>query len=115
MILDAPPGCACPFVATVMDADKVILVTEPTPFGLSDLKHTVQVLRTLNKDFSVVVNRSDMGDDALRNYLEDENIELLGEIPYSEKIASIYSHGKLVVDEEPTLCPIFENLLSCIL
>ena len=64
LILDAPPGCSCPFVNTVMDADHVILVTEPTPFGLSDLRHTVQVLRQLGKSFAVVINRSDLGSSA---------------------------------------------------
>lgn len=112
LILDAPPGCSCPFVNTVMDADLVILITEPTPFGLSDLKHTVEVLRKLNKTFSVVINRSDLGNGTLKEYLKKEKIELLAEIPYSEEIASIYSKGDLAVDIQPKMRDLFINLME---
>ena len=112
LILDAPPGCSCPFVNTVMDADRVLLVTEPTPFGLSDLQHTVKVLRELGKQFQVIINRADLGDDSMRRYLEREQIELLAEIPYSADIASIYSQGKLAARENSEMHQLFTNLLK---
>ena len=112
LILDAPPGCSCPFVNTVMDADIVILVTEPTPFGLSDLKHTVDVLRQLDKKFGVVINRADMGDRHVHEYLKAEHIPLLAEIPYLDEVASLYSKGELVVDTMPALQALFIGLMK---
>ncbi len=110
LILDAPPGCSCPFVNTVKEADRVILITEPTPFGLSDLRHTVDVLRRMGKPFSVVINRADLGDDTLRCWLQAEEIELLVEIPYSKEVASLYSGGKLVIDRMPEMERVFRSL-----
>ena len=115
LILDAPPGCACPFVNTVSDADLVWLVTEPTPFGLSDLKQTVQVLRELHKPFQVIVNRADLGDNRLHEYLNAEQIELLAEIPYSECVASVYSQGNLVVDASMEMRKMFVQLMRKVL
>ena len=115
LLLDAPPGCACPFVSTVKDADIVLLVTEPTPFGLSDLRHTVKVLRRLGKPFFVVVNRADMGNRSMRDYLCEEHIEVLAEIPYSQHIAALYSKGKLAVGNEPEVSELFARLMHKIL
>ncbi|MDD2477189.1 MAG: ATP-binding protein [Dysgonamonadaceae bacterium] len=112
LILDAPPGCSCPFVHTVLQADYVILVTEPTPFGLSDIKQTIEVLRSLNISFGVLVNRADIGLKDWKDYLKKENIEILSEIPYSQKIATEYSSGNLVVDKIPDMVPIFEEILQ---
>lgn len=112
LILDAPPGCSCPFVNTIMDADMVILVTEPTPFGLSDLKHTVEVLRRLNKPFRVVINRADLGDGQMKEWLANGQIELLAEIPYSENIATLYAKGELTVEREPEIKQLFTNLMK---
>lgn len=99
LIIDAPPGCACPFVSAVAEADYVVLVTEPTPFGLNDLRNTVRVLRTMDKLFGVVVNRAGIGSEALGKWLEKERIEVLAEIPYAPEIASLYAGGELAVDK----------------
>ena len=115
LILDAPPGCACPFVATVKDADIVWLVTEPTPFGLSDLKHTVKVLRRLGKPFYVIINRADVGDHKMREYLQEEGIEVLAEIPYSDRIAALYSKGALAVNAVPEMKSLFVGLMHKLL
>ena len=114
-ILDAPPGCACPFVNTVRDADLVLLVTEPTPFGLSDLKQTIQVLRRMGKAFKVVLNRADLGDGKMQTFLAEEQIETVLEIPYSEEIASAYSKGKLVVQQSSHLRHLFTILMNNVL
>lgn len=97
VILDSPPGTACPFIQTASHADFVILVTEPTPFGLSDLKQTVETLKTMNKEMGVVVNRAGIGNRDVYQYLEDESIPLLGEIPFDKEIALCYSEGKIAV------------------
>ena len=110
LLLDAPPGCSCPFVNTVMDADQVILISEPTPFGLSDLKHTVKVLHMLEKPFSVVINRADLGDGKMKAYLQDMHIPLLAEIPYSEQVAAMYSQGTLAVTHDESLQQILKHI-----
>jgi MinD superfamily P-loop ATPase len=99
-IMDAPPGTSCPFIQTVVTADYVILVTEPTPFGLSDLKQSVQTLRTMNKSFGVIVNRAGIGNRDVYQYLHDEHITLLLEIPYDKSIATLYSSGEIVAREK---------------
>jgi MinD superfamily P-loop ATPase len=100
VIMDAPPGTACPFIHTIAAADYVVLVTEPTPFGLSDLKQSVEIIRDIKKPFGVIVNRTGMGDRWLYNYLEEEHIPLLMEIPFQRSIASCYAKGKLMAAEE---------------
>ncbi|MHC3129929.1 MAG: ATP-binding protein [Candidatus Bathyarchaeota archaeon] len=101
VIIDAPPGTACSLVASVHKTDYCILVTEPTPFGLHDLKITVQVLKDLGVPMGVIINRSGIGDRKVYEYCEKENIPLLLEIPFSKKIAELYSRGVPFVAEMP--------------
>jgi MinD superfamily P-loop ATPase len=96
-LLDAPPGTSCPVVATVRDADYVVLVTEPTPFGLNDLRLAVEMIRNLNRRHGVVVNRADMGDGRVRDYCTAEKIPLLLEIPDDRRVAEAYSRGEMAV------------------
>jgi MinD superfamily P-loop ATPase len=95
-ILDAPPGTSCPMVEAVRGSDLVLLVTEPTPFGLHDLEIAVETVRQLDMKSAVIVNRSDIGDDRVRRYCERENIEIIAEIAHSREIAETYSRGKLL-------------------
>ncbi len=99
-IYDAPPGTSCPVVETVADADYVVLVTEPTPFGLHDLKITVELLEELQKPYGVIVNKAGLGDRRVYHFLDEKKIELLGEIPFQKEYAERYSSGKLL-DEIP--------------
>lgn len=115
IIVDAPPGCSCPFVNSVLPADLVLLVTEPTPFGLSDLQHSVEVLRLLRKTFMVIINRADLGDGSMQKYLNDENIEILANIPYSQQIAAYYADGKLVSQVDAQLATLFSNMAKKLL
>jgi len=110
IILDAPPGTSCPFVQTVDRADYVILVTEPTPFGLSDLRQSVETLRGMDRKCGVIINRADIGNNNVRNYLEEEKIPLLAEINYDQVIARTYSEGGLVTDENPAMVKLFADL-----
>jgi len=103
VILDSPPGTSCPFIQTVSSADYVLLVTEPTPFGLSDLKQSVETLRTMDKPLGVIINRAGLGDNKVQDYLGQENIPLLLEIPFDKKIAGLYSTGKIVSKTDPVL------------
>ncbi len=113
-IFDSPPGISCPFIATVDKADYVVLVTEPTPFGLNDLKLSVETLQHLDKPFGVIVNRAKLGNDEVYQYLHQNNIPLLMEIPMDREIARIYSEGRMLVDEKPEFQVQFTGLLKAI-
>ncbi len=101
VIVDSPPGTSCPVIASVDDADFVILVTEPTPFGLHDLRLAVEVLKKLGIPMGVVVNRDGIGNDDVYEYCEKEGIPILLRIPFDRQIAEWYSNGKLLVDMRP--------------
>lgn len=114
IILDSPPGTSCPFIQTVAIADFVILVTEPTPFGLSDLIQSVETLKTMNKNYGVIINRAGMGDDKVYSYLTQQKIPLLLEIPFDREIASLYSKGELLVKHKPEWRAIFMEMYNTI-
>lgn len=97
-IVDAPPGTSCPMVEAVRGSDLVLLVTEPTPFGLHDLGIAVRTVRELDMRLAVIINRADIGDDRVRRYCEREKIEIIAEIPHSREIAEAYSRGKLLTE-----------------
>jgi len=95
-IIDAPPGTSCPVIEAVRDSDLIILATEPTPFGLNDLKLAVEMVRVLEVPFAVVINRCDVGDDAVKCYCTKQGIEIISEIPHDRRIAEAYSRGELI-------------------
>ena len=101
VVLDVPPGTSCPVIEAVKDADFVLLVTEPTPFGLNDLELAVGMVMELKLPFAVAVNRSDAGDDGVLKYCEKEGIEVLMQIPNDRRIAESYSSGEMIVDIFP--------------
>ena len=102
-IYDSPPGTSCPVIEVVKDVDFVILVTEPTPFGLHDLKLAVGVVRELNKDCGVVLNRYGIGNDDVLKYCREENIPVLARIPNDRLIAELYSRGELIYQKVPAV------------
>jgi MinD superfamily P-loop ATPase len=114
VVLDAPPGTSCPVVEAVRDSDYVILVTEPTPFGLNDLRLAVGMLRELECAFGVVINRCDIGDSLVREYCERENVRILLELPFERRIAEAYAAGRLGVDESAEYREKIERLYQSI-
>jgi MinD superfamily P-loop ATPase len=100
-IIDAPPGTSCPVMASIKGADFVLLVTEPTPFGLHDLKLAVGAVRILGIPCGLLINRSDMGDEKVREYAAAEGLPILMEIPFDRRIAEAYSKGELLVEIMP--------------
>jgi len=100
VLFDAPPGIGCPFIQTVAQADYVVLVTEPTPYGLSDLKQSIETLKGMDKPYGVIVNRAGLGNDVVYDYLKKENIPLLMSIPFDKNIAVSYSKGELLTDQD---------------
>ncbi|MBI9035200.1 MAG: ATP-binding protein [Bacteroidales bacterium] len=102
-LYDSPPGTSCPVIETVKDANFVVLVTEPTPFGLHDLKLAIATIRKLGIEFGVVINRHGIGDCKVEDYCSDNQIAILGKIPNMRKAANLYSQGKLLYDEIPEI------------
>jgi len=100
-IIDAPPGTSCPVIAAMKGADFVLLVTEPTPFGLHDLKLALGAVKILDIPCGLVINRSDMGDEKVKEYAREESLPVLMEIPFDRGIAEAYSRGELIVENMP--------------
>jgi MinD superfamily P-loop ATPase len=111
-IIDAPPGTTCPTVEAMRDADYLLLVTEPTPFGLHDLKLAVETIRELGIPHGVLVNRSDLGNDEVKKYCEREQIDILMEIPFDRKLAEAYSRGEMAVKALPEYKKRFTDLFE---
>ncbi len=99
VIIDVPPGTSCPVIESISGSDYCILVTEPTPFGLHDLKLAVEVTRHLNIPFGVIINRDGIGDRKVERYCKNENIPVLLKIPERRKIAHLYSKGIILASE----------------
>lgn len=109
-IIDAPPGTSCPVIAAMKGSDFVLMVTEPTPFGLHDLKLAVEAVKVLGIPSGLVINRADMGDDGVKKYAREENIPVLLEIPFERKIAEAYSRGVPIVEAFPEWAVTFRDL-----
>jgi MinD superfamily P-loop ATPase len=109
-IYDSPPGTSCPVIEVTKDVDFVILITEPTPFGLHDLKLTVDTMIELKKKFGVVINRYGIGNDDVLEYCNKENIPVLAKIPNDRYIAELYSRGELIYNNIPEVKQQLENI-----
>jgi len=116
VLVDAPPGTSCPVIEAVRGSDLVVLVTEPTPFGLHDLRLAVEMAHALGLPCVVAVNRADLGDDRVRRYCADEDIEIVLELPNDRRIAEAYARGDLLVDAvdgfEETLATAWERIAA---
>ncbi len=109
-IIDCPPGTSCPMIAAIEGADYVILVTEPTPFGLYDLKLAVDVVKKLKFNAGIVINKSSYNDHLIEDFAAKKNMEILAKIPDDKKIAEYYSTGGIIIEKIPEYKEIFENL-----
>jgi MinD superfamily P-loop ATPase len=101
VIIDAPPGTSCSVIEAVKDSDLVLLVTEPTPFGLNDLELAVEMVRELGIPFGVAINRCDIGDGGVVSYCREEGIDILLELPDDRLVAEAYSQGIKMIDALP--------------
>lgn len=101
MLVDAPPGTSCPVVASLWGADYVLLVTEPTPFGLNDLALAVSAVKKMGIPCGLVINRCDLGDDRIHTFARRERLPILLEIPFDRKVAEHYAQGHLLVEVLP--------------
>jgi MinD superfamily P-loop ATPase len=113
-IVDAPPGTSCPVIESVRDADLVVLVTEPTPFGFHDLKLAVETVQALKLPCGVVINRAGLGGQEIHAYCAARRIPILAEIPDDRKLAEAYSRGVMACDALPEYQSVFTGLLEAI-
>lgn len=113
-IFDAPPGTSCPVIEATKYADLILLVTEPTPFGLHDLKLAVETMKELKKDMGVIINRFGIGDANVEKYCEENSIPIIAKIPNMRKIAEIYSDGNLLYPEISEVKVQLENIITFI-
>ena len=113
-IIDAPPGTTCPVIEAVKGADIVLLVTEPTPFGLNDLRLAVEMVRQLKLSLSIVINRSNVGDDRVHRYCQNEGINIMMELPDDRRIAEAYSSGRMIVEALPEYKEHFVQLVKAL-
>ncbi|MFH1687926.1 MAG: ATP-binding protein [bacterium] len=115
-IIDAPPGTSCPVIEAISGTDFVVLVTEPTPFGLNDLELAVGMVREVGLPHGVVINRSDIGDESTEEYCRDEGIDVLMRIPFDRQLAESYSRGEMMFDVdsgyERSLGELYKNILK---
>lgn len=95
LFIDCPPGTSCSTVNAVEDADFTIIVVEPTPFGVSDMKMVVEMLNDMNKKFAVVINKAGLGDGEIYEYCKEKDIKIIGEIPFDTEVAKLYAEGKI--------------------
>jgi MinD superfamily P-loop ATPase len=101
-------------IAAIRPCDAVVLVTEPTAFGLHDLTLAVEMVRTLQRPLGVVINRADMGDDRVERYCADEGLPIWGRIPHDRRIAEAYSRGEMMVEALPETAVYYENIAQAI-
>jgi len=111
-IRDAPPGASCPVVETIRGADFVLLVTEPTPFGLHDLKQVAEIIRELGLPTGVIINRDGIGDNAVQEYCDQSGIPILMRIPMDRQIAEGIAQGHSLLEIKPELGPAFSEMLA---
>lgn len=110
-VIDCAPGTSCNVVKALDGADYAVLVTEPTRFGLHDLKLAVDLVRTMGMPFSVLINRSGDKADMIRNYCVKEAIGIVGEIPFSRRAAELYSKG-ILLSSDDDFSGIFQDIAS---
>jgi MinD superfamily P-loop ATPase len=110
VIIDAPPGVSCPAVNAVMDCDVILLVTEPTPFGLYDLTLAHEAFSQLNKPMAVVINRAGFDTPAVQVFCTNHGLPILAEIPLDRRIAETYAAGRIVAQALAHLRPLFCDL-----
>lgn len=111
-LIDCPPGTSCTTVAAIEEADFAVIVAEPSPFGLSDMKLVVKLLQDMNIPFGVVVNKADEEENEIKSFCDENNIKILGSIPFSRTIAENYSKGNIISDICPEYRTVFENILE---
>lgn len=114
ILFDAPPGVTCPVVETLQGVDYAVLVTEPTPFGLHDLKLAVELVRGLGLSCGVVINRADTLRSGVEEYCDRERLPILARIPFRRSIAEACATGGIAIDSDAEAAAAFGDLFSAL-
>ncbi len=112
VIIDSPPGTSCPVVEATEDSDYIVLVAEPTPFGLNDLQLTVSLLKGMQKPIGIVINKWEEGNTIIEDYAGSVQIPIIGKIPFSQEIAEKYSKGVPVISAIKNGKEIFKSIMK---
>lgn len=112
LLIDCPPGTSCLTVSAVSDCDFAIIVVEPTPFGVSDMKMVVEMLQKMKIKFGFVINKAGLGDNEIYEYAKEKKVPILEEIPFDKKIATLYSEGEIFSNSLNSYVSIFENIFN---
>ena len=112
VLIDAPPGVSCPALTAVMDSDAILLVTEPTPFGLYDFQLAWEAMAPLGKPLGAVINRAGLGSDAIYRFCAAQGVPILAAIPYDRAIAAAYAQGQVIAQTSPVLEDLFRTLAA---
>lgn len=110
VIVDSPPGTSCSVIAAIRSCDYVLLVVEPTPFGMHDFRLALETLQALGLRGGAVINREGLGDMDVDAVCRAASIPILGRIPFDRRIAEVYARGEMVVDSLPDVRTVFEAL-----
>ena len=115
VLIDSPPGTSCPVVAVVSAADYVVMVAEPSPFGLHDLKLMVETVKKQGKDHGIVINKAGFDYPPLYDFVQTQNIPLLGEIPFKKELAMACSRGEVIAGGGEEIRIIFTGIINSVL
>ena len=110
VLIDAPPGVSCPAISAVIESDVIVLVTEPTPFGVFDLSLAYSAFKTLKKPMGVVINRAGIGNGQVYQFCQEVSLPVWAEIPYKRSIAEAYASGKVVAESSAKMRRLFNEL-----
>ena len=114
VLIDAPPGVSCPAINAVIESDIIVLVTEPTPFGVFDLSLAYSAFKTLKKPMGVVINRAGIGNDQVYQYCQEISLPIWAEIPYKRSIAEAYANGEIIAESSAKMRRLFCELSETI-
>jgi MinD superfamily P-loop ATPase len=114
-IYDSPPGTSCPVIEATKDMDYIILVSEPTLFGVHDLDLVVQTIKQLNRPFGIIINKAEKNNTIIDDYCKENAIEIIAKIPIQDEIAHTYARGGLIVENVKGTEAVFEKLLHTVL
>ena len=110
-ILDGPPGIGCPVLSTVTGIDRVVIVSEPTLSGLSDLKRIYQVSSSFCRDIMVIINKADINDEsrnAIREFCHEKSVSIVAEIPFDRRLVESQIQRTNIVEYAPDSIPAME-------
>ena len=114
VLIDAPPGVSCPAISAVIESDVIVLVTEPTPFGVFDLSLAYSAFKALKKPMGVVINRAGVGDDKVYQFCQEASLPVWAEIPYKRSIAEAYANGEIIAESSAKMRLLFNELSETI-